>query len=171
MRVLRKKAGKEPKAGTIQYNPRLIAAWLKGALKSLPGRAKLRKIPVSEYKAKLSTIESNGEFCGTEEFYRELASEITDGLLAEYPDGADAEDKSRSAALEFFSKNNALMYGFIAAMNKSSLYEEITESNFINSCPNIDQYARETAASMMDDFILDEFEKRWTGREEEYIDK
>lgn len=170
MRVLRKKAGKEPKAGTIQYNPRLIAAWLKGALKSLPGRAKLRKIPVSDYKAKLSTIESNGEFCGTEEFYRELAADITDRLLTEYPDGTDAEDRSREAVLEFFSRNNALMYGFIAVMNKSPLYEEITGSNFINSCPNIEQYARETAASMMDDFVLDEFEKRWTGREE-YIDR
>lgn len=171
MRVLRKKAGKEPKAGTIQYNPRLIAAWLKGALKSLPGRAKLRKIPVSDYKAKLSTIESNGEFCGTEDFYRELAADITDRLLTEYPDGADAEDRSREAVLEFFSRNNALMYGFIAVMNKSPLYEEITGSNFINSCPNIEQYARETAASMMDDFVLDEFEKRWTGREEEYINR
>ncbi len=166
MRILRKKAGKKPAAGITQYNPRLIAAWLK----SLPGRTKVRNIPVSEYKSRLSSIESHGEFCGTEEFYRGLASEITDRLLEKYPDGADAEDRSRAAALEFFSKNNALMYGFIAVMNKSSLYGEITESNFINSCPSIDRYARETAASMMEDFVLDEFEKQWTGRDEEYIE-
>lgn len=170
---LRRKSGAKTK-NYEALNPKLTKAWFKGAMRTLAALASKpkRKIPTSEYCAKLESLScGHDNFYETEDFYREIASEIVKELLSKYPDGTDAEDKSREAALQFFSKNNSLMYGFLTVMKETDLYKEITDSNFINSCRNIDEYARETAASMMDDFILDEFEKKWKSEIDQCIDK